>query len=83
MRRNILSLSMRWSFTERASHAPRILPLQVADDSRLTLQDLVLVLDWGKNQKGAGKLLGKLRDGGLISVYVPSTMVLLTACPPD
>lgn len=71
-RRNTLSLSMPSSFTARAYHLKRILRLpHVADHRRLTLQDLVLVLDWGKNQKGAGKLLGKLRDGGLISVYAP------------
>jgi transcription initiation factor TFIIE subunit alpha len=38
----------------------------------LSLQDLVIVLDWGKNQKGAAKLTGKLREGGLISVYACS-----------
>lgn len=38
----------------------------------LSLQDLVLVLDMGKNQKTTGKLTGKLREGGLISVYATS-----------
>lgn len=37
--------------------------------TRLTLQDLVIVLDWGKNQKGAAKLTGRLREAGLISVW--------------
>lgn len=35
----------------------------------LTIQDLVQVLDGGKNQKGAQKITGKLREGGLISVF--------------
>lgn len=37
---------------------------------RLALSDLVIVLDAGKNSKGVGKLCGKLREGGLVSVYV-------------
>lgn len=36
----------------------------------LALSDLVIVLDAGKNSKGVGKLCGKLKEGGLISVYV-------------
>ena len=35
----------------------------------LSLSDLVIILDIGKNQKNAQKLLGKLKEGGLISVY--------------
>ncbi|ORY15160.1 hypothetical protein BCR34DRAFT_559187 [Clohesyomyces aquaticus] len=35
----------------------------------LSLSDLVIVLDYGKNQKSAQKLCGKLREGGLISVF--------------
>jgi transcription initiation factor TFIIE subunit alpha len=35
----------------------------------MPLADIVLVLDIGKNQKNAQKLIGKLREGGLISVY--------------
>lgn len=35
----------------------------------LSLPDLVIVLDAGKNQKGAGKLCGKLKESGLLSVY--------------
>ncbi|KAF2634455.1 hypothetical protein P280DRAFT_258210 [Massarina eburnea CBS 473.64] len=35
----------------------------------LSLTDLVLVLDAGKNTKGVGKICGKLKEGGLISVY--------------
>ncbi|KAF2112647.1 hypothetical protein BDV96DRAFT_154842 [Lophiotrema nucula] len=38
----------------------------------LTSSDLVLVLDMGKNSKGALKLVGKLREGGLVSVHVRS-----------
>lgn len=38
--------------------------------SRLTLSDLVLVLEAGKNSKTVGKFCGKLREGGLITVYV-------------
>ena len=35
----------------------------------LSLSDLVIILDIGKNQKNAQKLLGKLKEGGLISEY--------------
>ncbi|KAJ4298135.1 hypothetical protein N0V90_006034 [Kalmusia sp. IMI 367209] len=35
----------------------------------LTLSDLVLVLDAGKNSKTVGKFCGKLKEGGLITVY--------------
>ncbi|KAF2715136.1 hypothetical protein K504DRAFT_457306 [Pleomassaria siparia CBS 279.74] len=35
----------------------------------LALSDIVIVLDAGKNQKGAGKLVGKLKESGLVSVY--------------
>ncbi|KAF2477569.1 uncharacterized protein BDR25DRAFT_299460 [Lindgomyces ingoldianus] len=35
----------------------------------LSLSDLVIVLDYGKNQKSAQKLCGKLREGGLLSVF--------------
>ena len=38
-------------------------------DSRLSVSDLVIVLDAGKNSKGVGKLVGKLKEGGLVSVY--------------
>ncbi|PVI06372.1 hypothetical protein DM02DRAFT_609944 [Periconia macrospinosa] len=35
----------------------------------LSLPDLVLVLDAGKNTKGVGKFCGRLKEGGIISVY--------------
>ncbi|KAF1962022.1 hypothetical protein CC80DRAFT_202231 [Byssothecium circinans] len=35
----------------------------------LSLSDLVLVLDAGKNTKGVGKICGKLKEGGLVSVF--------------
>lgn len=31
--------------------------------------DLVIVLDWGKNSKGANKIAGKLKEGSLIHSY--------------
>jgi transcription initiation factor IIE alpha subunit len=36
----------------------------------LALSDLVIVLEAGKNSKSVGKICGKLKEGGLISVYV-------------
>jgi len=36
----------------------------------LALSDLVIILDAGKSSKNVGKLCGKLKEGGLISVYV-------------
>ncbi|KAF2015217.1 hypothetical protein BU24DRAFT_449976 [Aaosphaeria arxii CBS 175.79] len=35
----------------------------------LTISDLVTVLDGGKNQKGAQRITGRLREGGLVSVF--------------
>jgi transcription initiation factor TFIIE subunit alpha len=34
------------------------------------MQDLVLVLDMGKSTKQVGKYVGKLKEAGLITVYV-------------
>jgi transcription initiation factor TFIIE subunit alpha len=36
----------------------------------LALPDLVIILDAGKSSKTVSKLCGKLKEGGLISVYV-------------
>ncbi|KAF2270234.1 hypothetical protein CC78DRAFT_528715 [Lojkania enalia] len=35
----------------------------------LAVGDLVIVLDAGKNQKGAQKLMGKLKEAGLVSIF--------------
>ncbi|KAF2277973.1 uncharacterized protein EI97DRAFT_415793 [Westerdykella ornata] len=40
----------------------------------LTTADLCLVLDWGKNSKGVGKFIGKLKQGGLISTHTRQEM---------
>ncbi|KAF1997107.1 hypothetical protein P154DRAFT_525096 [Amniculicola lignicola CBS 123094] len=37
---------------------------------RLTIQDMIIVLDHGKNNKNAGKLTSRLREAGLISVFI-------------
>ena len=34
------------------------------------MQDLVLVLDMGKSTKQVGKYVGKLKEAGLISMWV-------------
>lgn len=37
----------------------------------LSIPDLVMILDAGKNSKHVGKIVGKLKEAGLCSVYVP------------
>lgn len=47
----------------------------LVNHSALSLSDLALAVDLGKQQKVAQKLAGKLKEGGLVSVLVSNPLI--------